>query len=53
MSLSEVEVEELGGEDEAVIATREKSDIRIKRLEEAVRIATEAWNKTRDIDVKA
>ncbi|KAG4431228.1 hypothetical protein IFR05_013287 [Cadophora sp. M221] len=46
LSLDEEQIEILGGEDEIVVATRNKATADVKRLEEALKIAGETWRKS-------
>ena len=48
-NLSKDEVEMLGGEDETVTVERRNCEEKIKRLEEAKRIADATWKKTRGL----
>jgi hypothetical protein len=49
-SLSDDQVDVLGGEDAQVVATRERAEEKIRELEEAMKIADHALRKTRDIE---
>lgn len=47
LSLSDERIEQLGGEDESNIKKRKKAEAAIKRLNEAKRIAEQAFRRTR------
>jgi DNA transposition AAA+ family ATPase len=40
----------LGGEDESVIALRKDTEAKIKRLEDAMRIADQTWRRTKELE---
>lgn len=47
MNLTDEEVDDLGGEDEVIVASREACENKIARLEEAGRIAERAFRESR------
>lgn len=49
LSLSEEQLNVLGGEDASVVDDRRSSNNRIKVLEEAVKIAGETWKKSMQV----
>jgi len=51
MNLSDEEVEDLGGEDESIIASRKASDEKIATLENAKMIAANAVRRTKEMDL--
>lgn len=50
LSLSEAEVEELGGEEKSVVEQRIDAKFKIEKLSQAMEIAQDAWRRTREVE---
>lgn len=48
--LSDDRIDMLGSEDDAVIVSREEAQAKIKRLEDAMRIADQTWRRTKELE---